>query len=288
MHALRSATPRSSCTSTRSPRRRFLPADPRGTGDLPCRAGRDRTPVDQRVRGRRQPPPGRSAGLPADGDRRVDPARRRPGDPRPRRRADMPTREELPEPLRPLALPGHRAQRRPVELRRPSPGGCDQTGHRQTHHPRRRRSRTAAPMAADDHRPVTACDGDVRGDDTRDSARPHGSAPRSSQTSWSSYRWRRVVADVRRTGGCATPGSARDHRHGGVPGSTPALSEPSADATEASEPTTPGAASEIAFVKDRTDRGGGDLYTVSVDDGETDRLTNSRHTDGGPVWRPRG
>lgn len=120
---------------------------------------------------------------------------------------------------------------------------------------------------------------------------------------------------MRRTGGCATPGSVRDHRHGGVPGSTPAPSEPSADATEASEPTPPGAASEIAFVrdgeldtpevedywparlpdgdriafvKDRTGRGGGDLYAVSVDDGETDRLTNSRHTDGGPVWRPRG
>lgn len=44
----------------------------------------------------------------------------------------------------------------------------------------------------------------------------------------------------------------------------------------------------IAFVKDRTNGGGSDLYTVSVDDGETDRLTGSKHTDAGPVWRPQG
>ena len=44
----------------------------------------------------------------------------------------------------------------------------------------------------------------------------------------------------------------------------------------------------IVFVKDRTDGDGSDLYTVSVDDGKTDRLTSSRHADAGPVWRPQG
>lgn len=125
------------------PRRRSLPTDPRGTGDLPCRAGRDRTAVDQRVRGRRQPPPGRSNGLPADGDRGVDPARRRPGDPRPRRRADMPTREELPEPLRPSRRARPSSSRRPVQLRRRSPGGCDQAGARPRERPRPQTRRTS-------------------------------------------------------------------------------------------------------------------------------------------------
>lgn len=97
-----------------------VPAQP--ARDRSAGARGDRTTLDQRGSARRRAPPGRSGGLPADGDRGGTPPRRRRGGPRHRRRrrhTHPRATAGTPAAARPASR--LRAQRLPMGLRRRSP-----------------------------------------------------------------------------------------------------------------------------------------------------------------------